>query len=136
MEKKIRKNGLVQLNAAGIAKAKRLSRDGAYGDPAVWGKSRFTEEDNARYRADIEKRIEEAKAAGKDTWSITMQDDGESRLPPTSTNIRIYPGRAYTVLRARTQGYWNYRKHSGQCLILDPETGREVWVPRDFVEAI
>ena len=136
MEKKIRKNGLVQLNEAGVEKANRLSRGGAYGDPAIWGKSRFTEEDNARYRADIQKQIAEAKAAGEDTWSITMRDDGESRLPPTSTNVRIYPGRVYTVLKARTQGYWNYRKHSGQCLILDPVSGREVWVPRNFVEAV
>ena len=135
MEKKIRKNGLVQLNAAGVEKAERLSAGGRY-DAAVWGKSRFTEEDDARYRADVQKRIAEAEAAGKDTWSITMQDDGESRLPPTSTNIRIYPGKVYTVLKARTQGYWNYRTHSGQCLILDPATGREVWVPRDFVEAV
>ena len=135
MEKKIRKNGLVQLNAAGVEKAERLSAGGRY-DAAIWGKSRFTEEDDARYRADVQKRIAEAEAAGKDTWSITMQDDGESRLPPTSTNILIYPGKVYTVLKARTQGYWNYRTHSGQCLILDPATGREVWVPRDFVEAV
>ena len=135
MEKKIRKNGLVQLNAAGVAKAESLSRGGKY-DPAIWGKSRCTEEDDARYRANIQQRIAEAEAAGKDTWSITMQDDGETRLMPTSINVHIYPGRAYTVLKARTQGYWNYRKHSGQCLILDTESGREVWVPRDFVEAI
>tara|TARA_Y100001937_G_C6872848_1_gene221384 strand:+ start:44 stop:451 length:408 start_codon:yes stop_codon:yes gene_type:complete len=135
MEKKIRKNGLVQLNAAGVAKAESLSRGGRY-ESAIWGKSRCTEEDDARYRANIQKRIAEAEAAGKDTWSITMQDDGEPRLMPTSINVHIYPGRAYTVLKARTQGYWNYRKHSGQCLILDTESGREVWVPRDFVEAI
>ena len=67
---------------------------------------------------------------------ITMRDDGESRLPPTSVNVHIYPNRVYTVLKARTQGYWNYRKHSGQCLILDPVSGREVWVPRDYVEAV
>ncbi len=106
MEKKIRKNGLVQLNEVGVEKAQRLSRGGKY-EPAIWGKSRFTEEDNARYRADIQKQIAEAEAAGEDTWSITMRDDGESRLPPTSTNVRIYPGRPYAVLKARTQGYWN-----------------------------
>ena len=136
MEKKIRKNGLVQLNEAGIEKADRLSRGGTYGDPAIWGKSRFTEEDNARYRADIQKQIAEAKAAGEDAWHITMRDDGESRLPPTSTPVRIFPGRVYQVLRARAVGHWNYRRHSGQCLILDPVTGREVYVPRDYVEAV
>ena len=65
-----------------------------------------------------------------------MRDDGESRLPPTSVNVHIYPGRAYQVLRARTVGHWNYHRHPGQCLILDLETGREVYVPRDYVKAV
>ena len=135
VEKKIRKGGLVKLNARGIAKAERLT---AYNNekPAVWGKSKFTAEDAAAYRADIQKQIAEAKAAGEDAWHITMRDDGESRLPPTSTNVRIFPGRAYHVLRARCVGNWNYRRHPGQCLVLDVETGREVYIPRNFVEAV
>ena len=135
MEKKIRKNGLVQLNEAGVARAEQLVR---YNDetPAIWGKSKFTMADRDAYAADIKKQVEEAKAAGEDAWHITMRDDGESRLPPTSTPVRIFPGRPYTVLKARTVGHWNYRKHSGQCLILDPETGREVYVPRYYVEAV
>ena len=135
MEKKIRKNGLVQLNEAGVARAEQLVR---YNDetPAIWGKSKFTMADRDAYAADIKKQVEEAKAAGEDAWHITMRDDGESRLPPTSTTVRIFPGRPYTVLKARTVGHWNYRKHSGQCLILDPETGREVYVPRYYVEAV
>ena len=134
-EKKIRKNGLVQLNESGVAHAEKLVR---YNDetPAIWGKSKFTEADRDAYAADIRKQIAEAEAAGEDAWHITMRDDGESRLPPTSTNVRIFPGRPYTVLKARTVGRWNYRKHSGQCLILDPETGREVYVPRHYVEAV
>ena len=135
MEKKIKKNGLVQLNESGVAHAENLVR---YNDetPAIWGKSKFTEADRDAYAADIQKQIAEAKAAGEDAWHITMRDDGESRLPPTSTTVRIFPGRPYTVLKARTVGHWNYRKHSGQCLILDPETGREVYVPRHYVEAV
>ena len=134
-EKKIRKGGLVRLNSFAVEKAENLTR---YSDetPAIWGKSKFTEADRDAYRADIQKQLAEAKAAGEDTWHITMRDDGESRLPPTSTSVRIYPNRAYTVLKARTVGYWNYHKHPGQCLILDPETGREVYVPRLFVEAL
>ena len=134
-EKKIRKGGLVQLNERAVARANRLV---AYSGetPAIWGKSKFTQADAEAYRADIQKQLAEAKAAGEDTWSITMRDDGESRLPPTSTSVRIFPGRAYQVLRARTVGHWNYRRHPGQCLILDLETGREVYVPRDYVEAV
>ena len=134
-EKKIRKGGLVKLNASAVEQAEhRASWNNE--TPAIWGKSKFTLADAEAYRADIQKQIAEAKAAGEDAMHITMRDDGESRLPPTSTNVRIFPGRVYQVLRARAVGYWNYRKHSGQCLILDPVSGREVYVPRDYVEAV
>ena len=134
-EKKISKSGLVKLNAAAIEQAEHRARWNNE-TPAIWGKSKFTQADADAYRADIQKQIEEAKAAGEDAWHITMRDDGESRLPPTSTSVRILPGKAYQVLRARTVGHWNYRRHPGQCLILDLETGREVYVPRDYVEAV
>jgi len=134
-EKKISKGGLVKLNAVAVEQAEhRASWNNE--TPAIWGKSKFTQADADAYAADIKKQIEEAKAAGEDTWSITMRDDGESRLPPTSTNVRIFPGRAYQVIRARAVGHWNYHRHPGQCLILDLETGREVYVPRDYVEAV
>ena len=133
--KKIRKGGLVQLNALGVQRAENLVRYNNE-DPAIWGKSQFTREDADAYAAGIQKQIAEAKAAGESAWHITMRDDGESRLPPTSTNVRVFPRTAYQVLKARTAGHWNYRRHSGQCLILDPVSGREVYVPRDFLEAI
>ena len=134
-EKKIRKGGLVQLNASAVEQAEhRASWNNE--TPAIWGKSKFTLADAEAYQDDIQKQLAEAKAAGEDTWSITMRDDGESRLPPTSTPVRIFPGRVYQVLRARAVGHWNYRRHSGQCLFLDPVTGREVYVPRDYVEAV
>ena len=134
-EKKIRKGGLVKLNEVAVARAEKLVRYSGE-TPAIWGKSKFTQADAEAYRADIQKQLAEAEAAGEDTWSITMRDDGESRLPPTSTPVRIYPGRAYQVLRARCVGKWSYRSWPGQCLVLDTETGREVYVSRDFVEAV
>lgn len=133
--KKVRKGGLVKLNEVAVARANKMVEYSGE-TPAIWGKSKFTEADARAYRADIQKQLAEAKAAGEDTWSITMRDDGESRLPPTSTPVRIYPDRAYQVLRARCVGSWNYRRHPGQCLILDLETGREVYVPRNYVEAV
>lgn len=134
-EKKIRKGGLVQLNEVGVARANRLVK---YSNetPAIWGKSKFTQADADAYQADIKKQIAEAEDAGEDTWSITMRDDGESRLPPTSTSIRIFPGQVYQVLRARAVGRWNYHRHPGQCLILDVKSGREVYIPRDYIEAV
>ena len=135
MKKKVRKGGLVKLNEVAVARANRLVEYSGE-TPAIWGKSKFTQADAEAYRADIQKQLAEAKAAGEDTWSITMRDDGESRLPPTSTNVRIFPGQAYHVLRARAVGHWNYHRHPGQCLVLDTETGREVYIPRAFVEAV
>ena len=134
-EKKIRKGGLVQLNDVAVARAEKLVRYSGE-TPAIWGKSKFTQADAEAYRADIQKQIAEAKAAGEDAWHITMRDDGESRLPPTSTPIRIFPGQVYQVLRARCVGSWNYRRHPGQCLVLDVKTGREVYIPRNYVEAV
>ena len=134
-EKKIRKGGLVKLNASAVEQAEhRASWNNE--TPAIWGKSKFTLADAEAYRADIQKQIAEAKAAGEDAMHITMRDDGESRLPPTSTPVGIFPGQVYQVLRARTVGRWNYRRHPGQCLILDVKSGREVYIPRDYVEAV
>ena len=59
-QKKIRKGGLVKLNAAGIARAERLTHGGQY-EPAVWGKSKFTATDARAYREEIQKQIAEAK---------------------------------------------------------------------------
>ena len=135
MKKKVRKGGLVKLNEVAVARANKLV-EYSNETPAIWGKSKFTQADADAYRADIQKQIAEAVAAGEDAMHITMNDAGESRLPPTSTPVRIFPGQAYHVLRARCVGSWNYRRHPGQCLVLDVETGREVYIPRDFVEAV
>ena len=61
-ENKIRKGGLVRLNAVAVERAERM----AYNEtPAIWGKSKFTQADADRYRDDIQKQIAEAKAAGQ-----------------------------------------------------------------------
>ncbi len=136
VENKIRKGGLVKLNARAHDFIKERFRYDPIEKPCFFGVSRFTAKDSEAYAADIKKQIEEAKAKGEDTWHITMRDDGESRLPPTSTRVKLYPNQAYQVIRARCVGHWNYRRQPGQCLVLDLDTGREVYVSRDFVEAV
>jgi len=135
-EKKIRKGGLVKLNTAAHVRMDQIDRWCREEAPCIWGASKFTTDDYDAYREDIQRQIAEAKAAGEDAWHITMRDDGESRLPPTSTRVKIFPGRIYQVLRARVVGYWNYHRHPGQCLVLDVETGREVYIDRRYVEAV
>lgn len=133
---KIRKGGLVKLNALALDLIAERFKYVDNEEPCLWGASKFTAKDRDEYSANIRRQIEEAKAAGEDTWHITMRDDGESRLPPTSTRVRIFPDRAYQVLRARCVGHWSYRRHPGQCLVLDLETGREVYISRRYVEAV
>jgi hypothetical protein len=135
VEKKIRKGGLVKLNALAVERvAKRVGYTNE--EPSFLATSRFTAEDSEAWYQDRRRQLDEAIAKGEDTWHITMNDAGESRLPPTSTGVKIFPGRAYQVLRARCVGEWNYRRQPGQCLILDLETGREVYVSRHYIEAV
>ncbi len=63
-----------------------------------------------------------------------MTSAGETKLPPTAYTVMIHPDRVYTVLRARTAGHWGYRRRPGQALILDTETGHEVYVKRELLE--
>ena len=135
-EKKIRKGGLVKLNASCVAElANRFMLEPA-GTEHLIGRSKPTQADADHWAKERREAIAEAHAAGEDAWHITMNDAGESRLPPTSVNVKIYPNRAYQVLRARCVSSFNYHRQPGQCLILDLETGREVYVSRDCVEAV
>lgn len=59
---------------------------------------------------------------------------GETKLPPTAYSVAIHKDRIYTVVRARCAGHWSYRRQPGQALILDTETGHEIYVKRDLLE--
>ena len=65
-----------------------------------------------------------------------MTDAGETKLPPTAYSIAIHKDQVYTVVRARCRGQWSYRTHPGQTLILDTETGHEIYVRRELLEAV
>ncbi len=74
-----------------------------------------------------------------DAWydsdsSKGMTSDGETKLPPTAYAVSIHKDRVYTVVRARCAGNWGYRRRPGQALILDTETGHEIYVKRDLIE--
>ena len=59
---------------------------------------------------------------------------GESKLPPTAYSSPVCKDKIYTVVRARCRGYWSYRTWAGQSLILDTESGHEIYVKRDLLE--
>jgi hypothetical protein len=77
-----------------------------------------------------------ARVAGEDTFSITMNDAGESRLPPTAVGVTFQVGEIYTVLRARTAPSMYYRKNPGHCEIICTKTGRKGHVLRKHVEVV
>ena len=80
-----------------------------------------------------------ATAADKERWrnsdaSKGMTSAGESKLPPTCSTVKLYRDRIYTVLKARCAPVWSYRRHPGQVMLLDNETGYEVYVKRELIE--
>ena len=81
--------------------------------------------------------IETAKALGKDTFSISTDDAGESRLPPQAYYVALYRDRIYQVIRARCRvrlGWGN--PTPGMAMILCTESGEETYIKRELLEVI
>ena len=135
-ENKIRKGGMVKLSAECLARLERRFEFEPNKEGHLTGRSKPTPADADQWAKERKEAIAECIANGEDAWHITMNDAGESRLPPTSVGVKIFPNRAYQVLRARCVSSFNYHRQSGQCLILDLETGREVYVDRYNVDAV
>ena len=135
-EKKIRKGGLVKLNAECIKRLEQRFMFEPKGTMYLHAQSKPTQADADQWSKERSEAIAECIANGEDAWHITMNDAGESRLPRTSVGVKIYPDRAYQVLRARIVGKFNYHRQPGMCMVLDLETGREVYIYRQDVEAV
>lgn len=135
-ENKIRKGGMVKLSALCLKRLENQFMFEPNKEGYLTGRSKPTQADADQWAKERKEAIAECIANGEDAWHITMNDAGESRLPPTSVGVKIYPNRAYQVLRARIVGQFNYHRQPGMCLILDLETGREVFVHRYDVEAV
>jgi hypothetical protein len=96
-----------------------------------------TAEEQADWYESKRQEIAEAKAAGKDTFSIAFDDGGESRLPPQSCSVPLHRDRVYTVVRARARvrlGWGNAQ--GGYTKILCTVTGEETYIKRDLLEVI
>jgi len=65
-----------------------------------------------------------------------MTSGGDSKLPPTAYAEAVHRDRVYIVVRARCNAIWNYRNHPGQTLILDTDTGHELYVKRELLEVV
>jgi len=65
-----------------------------------------------------------------------MTSGGDTKLPPTSTQVLLHRDGIYTVLRARCAPYMNYRKKPGMAQVLDTVTGENCFVRRDRLEVV
>jgi len=106
---------------AGIVDSSRPATDA---DTAAWYEAQRLE-------------VEAAIAAGQDTFSITRDDAGESRLAPRSRYVALHRNRIYQVLRARCRvrlGWGN--PTPGMAKILCTESGEETYVRRELLKVI
>lgn len=123
----MRKNDLVRLNKAlcfttrnGGERRFPLTNSGCDDRGIVEGTRLATEEDVDQWR--------------NSEASQGMTSGGDSKLPPTAYTVSVQAGRVYTLLRARCRPSWSYRQHPGMALILDTETGKEIYVKRELLE--
>ena len=96
-----------------------------------------TPEEQANWRKELRQELKDAVLAGEDTWHITMDSAGESRLPPQARYIPLYRDRTYQVLRARCRvrlGWGN--PTPGLTKVLCTHTGEETYVKRELIELI
>ena len=100
------------------------------------GTAILSAEEQRRWYDDLYAEAKAARERGEDAFHITMNDAGESRLAPTCMNVPLYLDRAYQVLRARCCPHYSYRKNPGRACVLDPVTGREVYVRRECLEPL
>ena len=129
MTKKISKGSLVKLNAnvcfsSSNGGMRKFPMTNHYNDERG-----VVEGTRIPSQADLEAWRESDASKG-------MNCAGETKLPPTAYRVDVHKDKVYTVVRARCAGHWGYRRHPGQALILDTETGYEIYVKRDLLEAV
>jgi len=96
-----------------------------------------SEKDTAEWYEARHREVQEAKAKGEDTFSITMDSAGESRLPPRGGCAPLHRGTAYRVLRPRCrESFSYYNATGGWTKLLDMNTGREVFYKMDRLEKV
>jgi|TARA_Y100000034_G_scaffold69761_1_gene84200 hypothetical protein len=142
-EKKIRKGGLARINEAA---AFTTQNGGSRQHPHdCWdsderrilrGSFRLTNKQQQEWRDRKREEIKEARAKGEDTFSIAFDDAGESRLAPQNGYVDLKAGHIYQVLRGRMRAHIGYHVYPGYMMVLDPESGYEVMVPRKYMEAV
>jgi len=144
MEKKIRKGDLVRVNEArcftqqnGGTRPYPLYNHNNDEKRVINGRYIRTADDDRMWREEKRKASEAAAARGEDSFGIHFNDAGESRLPGVSIMVDIPAGRVYEVLRSRCRAYLSYGNPTpGLMKLLDTQSGREIYVKRDYMEIV
>ena len=125
----MRKNDLVKLN---VAKCFTARNGGQRAYPLTNG---FNDE-NGTVDGTVLATEEDREAWRNSEAARGLDCAGESKLPPTAYKVSVKADRVYTLLRARCRPSWSYRQHPGMALILDTETGKEIYVKRELLEVV
>ncbi len=131
----MRKGDLVKLKPDDPEIARILEWDG--GDKEYMASRPCTDKEREEWRRQKTKAIEQAHAAGEDTFHLAFDDGGESRLPPQSVSIPLPIDRIYIVERARCRvrlGWGNAT--GGMVKILDTQSGESAYVSRKMLEVV
>ena len=132
----MKKGDLVKLNP-NDPEIERILEWGAEVGAAYMASRPSTHEDRELWREQKRKAIEQAHAAGEDTFSIAFDDGGESRLLPRAVSVPLPIDRIYVVERARCRvqlGWGN--PTGGMARILDTQSGQYAYVAREMLEVI
>jgi len=142
-EKKLKKGGLARVNEAAAfttenGGTRRYPHDNWDADErrVLRGSYRLTNKQQDEWYDRQREQIKEARAKGEDTFSIACDSAGEPHLPPQNGYVDLKAGKIYQVLRARMRAHIGYHVYSGYMMVLDPESGYEVMVPRKYMEAV
>ena len=96
-----------------------------------------THEERQAWREEKSRAIEQARLAGKDTFSIAFDDGGESRLPPRSKVVNLPVDGVFIVERARCRVELGWgRSEGGYAKILCTQTGESTYVKRASLEVV
>lgn len=125
----MKKGDLVQLNVKQC-----FSED--TGGGLLYPHSSSYHDDRGEFSAQRPITQEEKEAWYDSPHSKGMNDAGETKLPPTSTQVILHRDQIYTVLRARCAPRWGYRKNPGMVQVLDTESGENCYVRRVHLEVV
>ena len=95
-----------------------------------------TPEEQDEWYRERREAIAQAKAEGRDTFSLAFDDGGESRLAPQSYWIPLHRDHYFQVLRARARVQVGWNVQGGMTKVLCLSTGEECYIKREYLTVV